>query len=214
MAFCSQCGTKAVPDAKFCIACGAKLVFPEPQPEMTPVQQPTPQPVEQPAPQPYVAPAQPVPQPMQNIHAEAAEQDFEALNRKFAAVTVRYRCPNGHVFDGNANQEFCPECKAQLQKGGYIQMYRMGNYMGMAVGMGIYINGEPYGHLGNKQSVRISVPFGSHKVHVTHTTTRACNDPVLTVSPQAPYVWCKASFAKMGFVIEVKPAAEDSMPLD
>ena len=136
----------------------------------------------------------------------------QGLPFDFSRIAVRYRCPNGHVFDGNDQQQVCPQCGAPLQKGGYIQVYRMGNFAGAAVGMGVYVDDLPYGHLGNKQSIRISVPFGTHKLHMTHTTTRACNDPVYTLSPQYPYVFCKAHFAKAGFKINIDTVTPDTMP--
>lgn len=151
------------------------------------------------------APAAPV-QPAQ------AAQPAMQMNSAFSRITVRYCCPNNHVFDGIEGTVTCPTCGALLQKGGYIQLYRMGNYMGCAVGMGIYIDDIPFGHIANKQSLRISVPFGTHKVHVTHTATRKCNDPVFTVSPQAPYAWCKAHFSKAGFAIQIDPASPADMP--
>ena len=190
MAFCSKCGAPAGEGAVFCTKCGNRLAVIAPTVPVQPVQQPA----YQPAPQPVQPPAP--------VYA----------GKNFSNVTVRYRCPNGDVFDGTEQQTACPKCGAPLAKGGYIQMYRMGNYMGSAVGMGVYIDDVPCGHIANKQSIRISVPFGSHKVHVTHTTTRKCNDPVFTVTPQAPYVWCKAHFSKGGFAIAVEPANPQDMP--
>jgi len=196
MLYCSQCGFKVEENAKCCAQCGNKLA---------PVQQSQPEPQPQPAPQP-----QPQQQSLQQVTTNNAVQ----WDKKFERVTLRYRCPHGHVFDAYMERDTCEECGAPLEKGGVIQMYRMGNYMGMAVGMGIYIDGEPYGHISNRESLRIRVPYGTHLVHVTHTTTRACNDPMLTVTPENPYVWCKASFTKMGFKIEVLPASPESMPLE
>lgn len=127
-------------------------------------------------------------------------------------IRVRYRCPSGHVFDGTQEQTSCPTCGAELPKGGYIQIYRMGNFMGAAVGMGLYIDDTPYGHVGNKQSVCVSLPFGPHKIHMTHTTTRYCNDPIYELSPQMPVVYCKAYFTNAGFKINIETATPDSMP--
>lgn len=191
MPFCSNCGAPVVEGAKFCARCGAKLI-----PAAAPTQAPA-------APQAPVAPQAPA-----AYQTPAAPQTA----KDFSRITVRYLCPNRHVFDGSEHETVCRTCGAPLPKGGYIQMYRMGNYMGVAVGMGIYINDVPCGHIGNKQSLRINVPFGSHKVHVTHTTTRKCNDPVFTVTPEAPVVWCKAHFSKAGFAITVEPASPDTMP--
>ena len=189
--FCRYCG-KAIPDdAKFCTNCGSGVERPVPIPQAVP-QQAQPQTI-----RPQAAPQQAQPRPI----------PFD-----FSRIPVRYRCPNGHVFDSREGQTVCPTCGAPLPAGGYIQLYRMGNMMGMAVGMGVYIDDAPCGHLGNKQSIRISVPFGPHKVHVTHTATRACNDPVFTVTPEYPYAWCKAHFSAGGFRITVEQADPREMP--
>lgn len=126
--------------------------------------------------------------------------------------TVRYLCTNGHVSEGSDAQTACPTCGAPLQKGGYIHVYRMGNMMGMAVGMGIYVDNVPCGHIANKQTVCISVPYGQHKLHMTHTTTRTCNDPIYTITPQNPHVYCKAHFSSGGFTITIEQVTPDSMP--
>ena len=129
-------------------------------------------------------------------------------------MKMRYRCSQGHVFDGNEDTKVCPNCgeALQLDNCGAIQLYRMGNMMGMAVGMGIYIDDTPYGHIGNTESVRIVLPFGEHKIHVTHTTTRKCNDPVVTLSAQHPIAYMKCHLAAMGFKIQVDAAKPEEMP--
>ena len=121
-------------------------------------------------------------------------------------------CQNGHITDTPETQRACPKCSAPYPAGGMIHLYRMGNMMGMAVGMGIYINGTPYGHLGNKQSIRIGLPYGQYTLHMTHTATRSCNDPVIPLSPENPYVCCKAYFSSAGFAITVAPALPGEMP--
>lgn len=202
MPFCSKCGKSVNPTAQFCPACGFRRsvnVAPQPAPQPIPVYQPDPQPV-----------SRPVPGGVQ--YSTVPGPYLETFNRRFAAVKVRYRCDGGHVFDGSDSQTACPTCGAPLKKGGFIQIYRMGNMMGCAVGMGIYIDSQPFGHLGNKESVRVSVPFGQHQVHLTHTATRASNMPVVTVTPEAPYAFCKASFAKAGFEINIAQASPDDMP--
>jgi len=194
MAFCYKCGAPLAQNSNFCGKCGAQL--PAAQPSAAPAQNAVP--VQNTVPVQNAAPAQPVSMP--------------PIPFDFSRIPVRYFCACGHVFDGNEAQTTCPSCGAPLAKGGLIQIYRMGSFSGMAVGMGIYIDDIPCGHLGNKQSIRISVPYGPHKVHMTHTTTRACNDPVFNITPETPYVWCKAHFAAAGFRIQIDPAAPDSMP--
>lgn len=129
-------------------------------------------------------------------------------------MKMRFRCNAGHVFDGNEASQICPHCQTPLQLNdcGAIQLYRMGNMMGMAVGMGIYVDELPYGHIANKESIRIVLPYGAHKIHVTHTSTRACNDPIVTLTPEAPIAFMKARFGAMGFKIVVEPAKPEDMP--
>lgn len=185
MPYCSNCGTLLKDGSNFCHGCGTPIKTPEQQ------QAPT-----------------------VNIQTPPVSSSFAppASAKDFSAVTIRSCCPNGHAFDSKQDTAICPSCGAPIPAGGYIQLYRMGNYMGCAVGMGIYIDDIPYGHIANKQSLRIKVPFGSHKIHVTHTTTRKCNDPIVTVTPENPHVFYKAHFSKAGFAIAVEPASPDDMP--
>ena len=186
--FCTSCGAQLSDGARFCGKCGTAVKAPVTAADPAPI-----------------VPAAPV-QPRQ------AENQPVRPQFDFSRIPIRYRCANGHVFDARDRQAICPTCGVPLVNDGLIQMYRMGNYMGMAVGMGIYIDDVPCGHIGNKQSIRISVPFGNHKVHVTHTTTRKCNDPVYSVTPQNPCVWCKAHFSAAGFKITVEQANPQDMP--
>ncbi len=201
--FCHNCGKELPEGARFCVHCGTSVMA-APVPEAAPVKALAPEAVPAAAPISSSAPAAPV-----SASAPAAPaQGFEK-------VAVRYRCDKcGETFDGKDSDATCPKCGAPLNKGGFIQIYRMGAFAGMAVGMGLYINNTGYGMLGNKQSLRISVPYGSHLLHVTHTTTRKCNDPVFEITPQSPYVWCKAHFSKGGFAIAVEQADPKDMPTE
>lgn len=196
--FCSQCGTKAIEGALFCASCGTGLE----QIQVTEA-------------------SKTLEEPQIMLGSKTSEEtkitleskaSVEPLTPDSSRVTVRYYCSCGNVFDGSEEQKVCPRCGKPLVKEGFIQLYRMGNYMGCAVGMGIYIDNIPCGHIGNKQSVRIAVPYGPHKIHVTHTTTRSCNDPIFTVTPENPCIWCKAHFSKAGFAINVEQATPESMP--
>ena len=94
---------------------------------------------------------------------------------------LRIKCPScGNVADvpGNGN---CAKCNNPLvlPEDGVIQMYRMGNPLGMAVGFGIYLNDIPMGHLANSESIRVPVSYGHYKVHRTDSSiSRLTSGPV------------------------------------
>ncbi len=110
----------------------------------------------------------------------------------------------------------CSKCGAALstQGLGMLKIYRMGSPVGVAAGMGIYLNGAPYGHIGNKQTVPIALPYGSYKLHMTIGMNRKCNDLDFTLSPDNQLVCCKAHI-KMGFIqnsVIIDPAAPGDIP--
>lgn len=129
------------------------------------------------------------------------------------ARTFRMKCPScGNVQNMLASGP-CGKCGALLntEQPAAIAMYRMGNFMGMANGFGIYINEQPYGAIGNKESIVIPLPYGDYKLHVVCGMNRKCNDPVFRLSPEDPYVCVKVhmkpGFIQNSFVIErVDPA--------
>ncbi len=95
-----------------------------------------------------------------------------------------------------------------------IQIYRMGNFFGAAGKAGIYINGEPYGYVGNRGTVQIPLPFGSWRLHMTMGLNRRCNDPVVTLTPENP-VACLKMHMRIGFVTNtmvLEPADPRTMP--
>lgn len=130
-------------------------------------------------------------------------------------MKLRYRCGCGNVFNGDESTTACTSCgrPLDLNNCGAIQVYRMGNMVGMAVGMSIYIDGVPFGHLANKESVRLVVPYGQHKLHMALSTNRNCNDPIVTITPEAPVAFCKAHLTG-AFVtkIVIEPANPQEMP--
>lgn len=129
---------------------------------------------------------------------------------------LRIKCPScGNVVDIPGNTT-CPKCSnaLNLPEDGVIQLYRMGSPMGAAVGMGIYLNGNPLGHLANTETVRIPVAYGHYTIHMTHGMNRKCKDAEFDVTPQERIVCLKAHL-KMGLItntVVVEKAAPDSMP--
>ena len=132
------------------------------------------------------------------------------------AFMYRMKCPAcGKVTDVAADGP-CPACKQPMMiwRGGGVQVYRMGSPMGMAVGYGTYINGQPYGHIGNCESVYFPLPFGTYTFHFTCGMTRKCEDVTVTITPEQPFAFVKARI-KMGFwanSIVAEQVSQQEMP--
>ncbi|MBQ9107048.1 MAG: hypothetical protein IJY56_04065 [Clostridia bacterium] len=127
----------------------------------------------------------------------------------------RTKCPScGEVYDLTAVSP-CKKCGTALAPlGGMIKLYRMGSPIGIAAGFGIYINGQPFGHIGNKQTVYLSLPFGAHNVHITCGMTRRCNDIIVNLTPETPIGYLKTSI-RPGFwtnSIDITPAMPQDVP--
>ncbi len=115
---------------------------------------------------------------------------------------LRIKCPScGNVTDIAANATPCPKCSnpLMLPPEGMVQIYRMGSPFGIAVGMGIYLNDVPLGHLANADTIRIPVPYGHYKLHMTHGASRKCRDLEFDVTPNERIVYVKAHL-NMGFI--------------
>ena len=110
----------------------------------------------------------------------------------------------------------CAKCGADIviPRGGMLQIYRMGNFIGSAAAFGIYINEIPYGRMANRQTCCIPLAFGQYKIHITCGMNRRCNDPVITLTPENPISYQKVHI-KMGAFSNtqvVEPAAPNEMP--
>ena len=130
------------------------------------------------------------------------------------SLLLRFKCPScGAVNDLPVNSN-CPKCSEPLALPGAacVQIYRMGSPIGIAVGYGIYINGEPFGHIGNKESIRIPLPYGTYTFHFTCGMTRKCEDLTVALTPDAPAAYIKARI-KPGFWTN-KIIAESALPQD
>lgn len=102
------------------------------------------------------------------------------------AIMLRAKCPKcGELVETQANC-YCGRCGTPISFAGMgmVQIYRMGSPVGIAVGYGIYLDGQPFGHIANKKSIRIPVPFGTHTLHITCGMTRRCQDLTFTLTPQ------------------------------
>ena len=134
-------------------------------------------------------------------------------------ANLRFKCAScGNVCDAPVNS-ICNKCSQPLPAatGGYVQIYRMGSPIGVAIGYGVYINGQPYGHISNKQSIRVPLPYGTYTFHFTCGMTRKCEDLTVTLTPEAPVQFIKARI-KPGFwsnkIIAESAQAADMPPMD
>lgn len=97
---------------------------------------------------------------------------------------------------------------------GMVWLYRMGNFVGAAAGLSIYINGQPYGHIGNRQAIRIPLPYGTHNLHIVPPMSSRCEDLRVTLNDATPLVCVKAHIAMGAFAnkVRLEPVSPDTMP--
>ncbi len=131
------------------------------------------------------------------------------------ATTLRVKCSCGEVLNTTPGS-YCPKCKQPLYipEDAVIYLYRKGSPLGIAGGFGIYINGEPMGFIGNKETICIPVKYGMHTLHVARGMNRKCNDLHINLTPQNrrayAKVWMRPGFWTNSFVLEV--ARPEEMP--
>ena len=116
------------------------------------------------------------------------------------AANLRIKCPNCKKVENAPNGTvFCTNCGTRVvpEAGGTLYLYRQGSPIGIAGGFGIYINGEPYGHIGNRELLRIPLPYGTYNLHCAAGMNRECTDMIITFTPQANVTYIKVSM-KMG----------------
>ena len=117
------------------------------------------------------------------------------------AAKIRIKCPLcGDAGNVHAITDVCPECKKpmELTEEGNIYIYRQGSPYGIAGGFGLYINSEPYGHIGNKELLRLPVKYGTYNIHCAVGMSRKCQDMQVTISPENPVAYAKV-YIKPGF---------------
>lgn len=126
-------------------------------------------------------------------------------------MKIRFKCPHcSEVFNVNVNTGVvaCPKCKNHIEASqeGKIYLYRQGSVYGVAGGFGIYLNGAPYGHIGNKELICFPLPYGTYNIHSAVGMSRKCRDLQVTLSPDAPEAYTKVyirpGFWANNFVVE------------
>lgn len=122
---------------------------------------------------------------------------------------LRMKCPHcSKVSNVSADVKVCPECHkpVSLSPEGCIYLYRQGSPYGIAGRFGIYINGQAYGYIGNKELLCIPLPYGTYIFHCAVGMSRKCRDLQITISPnhRTAYakVYIKPGFWANSFVIE------------
>ena len=125
------------------------------------------------------------------------------------AAKMRFKCPHcGEIVNARPDATQCPECHrpVSMQAPAYIYLYRQGSFYGVAGGFGVYINGQPFGYIGNKELLCIPVAYGSYTLHCAVGMSRECRDMVVNLTPQCPVaytkVYIKPGFWTNSFVIE------------
>lgn len=181
--FCTKCGTNLPDDAAFCTSCGTPIKTAAPAQAATPV-----------------APAQEVPPvaPVMGAPVMGAPVMSAPVQIVPAGKNIRFKCPACQTVADVTNDAGCSKCGAPNVPGGYIKMYRMGSAYGVAMPFGIYIDNEPCGYIGNKQTCWIRVPYGTHRVHIAAAANRKCDDVMITILPEHPLEAIKV-YMKPGF---------------
>ncbi len=132
-----------------------------------------------------------------------------------ASNLFRVRCRCGNVVNA-APGSICEKCKNPLPffPDALITLYRKGSPLGIAAGFEVYLNGVDMGRIGNKETIKMPVPYGTYNLHVACGMSRNCNDMKITLTPNQRFgffkVWMKPGFWTNDFVLEV--ATPDEMP--
>lgn len=114
--------------------------------------------------------------------------------------TIRLKCTKcGHIADYQSDLK-CLNCGAELTNNseGSVYIYRDPAFVGFAAGYGVYINNQPYGHIGNGETAIIPLPFGKYTVHLTCGMTRNCEDATIELTKEKPEAFVNAKI-KTGF---------------
>ena len=177
--FCSNCGNQIEESAAFCKHCGApnKAV---------------------------VNNAAADPQPTVRATAETAQAAPPSAPGlpNYQQLVYKIKCPScGYVYDAGFTS-VCKKCNTphtvDFANNGFIQLYRMGHFSGAMNAQGIYLNGEPMGHVANTGTALIELAPGRYTLHCTIGMCRNCEDLSLVIEPGK--IICVKSQMKMGAI--------------
>ena len=128
---------------------------------------------------------------------------------------LRVKCSCGEVINATPGG-ICPKCNKPLEipEDAVIRLYRKGSPIGVAGGFGVYVNNVPMGYIGNKETIKIPVKYGTYTLHVAVGMSRKCEDYTFTLTPENRFanakVWMRPGFWSNSFVIEA--ATPEEMP--
>lgn len=117
------------------------------------------------------------------------------------AAKLRIKCPHcgkiGNIIPANP---LCPSCANPIAIPGdaCIYLYRQGSPIGIAGGFGLYLNNQPFGHIGNQELLCFPLPYGKYNLHVATGMNRRCNDMLIELTPHNRCVYYKVHM-RMGF---------------
>ena len=128
---------------------------------------------------------------------------------------LRTKCPQCKTVQDIQGATQCTNCGNPLMpQAGTISVYRKGSPIGAAMGFGVYINDQPFGHIAATESVTFTLPYGTYKFHMTCGATRRCKDMMVTISPEFPTAYLRAAM-KSGFwsnTILIDPMKPEEFP--
>lgn len=104
------------------------------------------------------------------------------------SAKIRIKCPHcNEAINMKPDNCVCPECHKPVTPSpeGAIYLYRQGSFYGIAGGFGIYINGEPYGYIANKELLCLPLPYGTYTLHCAVGMNRDCEDVTITLAPES-----------------------------
>lgn len=128
---------------------------------------------------------------------------------------LRIKCPQCGTVQDIEGAMPCTKCQAQLMpQPATVSVYRKGSPIGAAMGFGVYINDQPFGHIAATESVTFTLPYGTYKFHMTCGATRRCKDLMVTLNPEFPAGYLRAAM-KSGFwsnTILIDPMKPEEFP--